>query len=185
MMRQFDTIIIGSGLAGLSVALSLPANQRIAILCKDALINTASDKAQGGIAAVWDSQDSFERHINDTLIAGAGLCEKEAVAHIVEHSPDALKWLLAHQVSFTRNENDQQLHLTLEGGHSWRRIAHASDQTGHVITHTLQSLLGLHPNIQVFEQRASIDLLLDEEQTAQCLGVKALNRQSCEIETPQ
>lgn len=183
MMRQFDTIIIGSGLAGLSVALSLPDNQRIAILCKDALINTASDKAQGGIAAVWDSQDSFERHINDTLIAGAGLCEKEAVAHIVEHSPDALKWLLAHQVSFTRNENDQQLHLTLEGGHSWRRIAHASDQTGHVITHTLQSLLGLHPNIQVFEQRASIDLLLDEEQPAQCLGVKALNRQSCEIET--
>lgn len=77
MMRQFDTIIIGSGLAGLSVALSLPDNQRIAILCKDALINTASDKAQGGIAAVWDSQDSFERHINDTLIAGAGLCKKK------------------------------------------------------------------------------------------------------------
>lgn len=183
MNHHFDCIIIGSGLAGLSVALSLPENQRIAILSKDVLINTASDKAQGGIAAVWDSQDSFERHINDTLIAGAGLCEKEAVAHIVEHSPDALKWLLAHQVNFTRNDTDQQLHLTLEGGHSWRRIAHASDKTGHVITHTLQSLLGQHPNIQAFEQRASVELLLNKGKPAQCLGIKVLNLQSGEIET--
>ena len=183
MTRQFDTIIIGSGLAGLSVALSLPANQRIAMLSKDALINTASDKAQGGIAAVWDSQDSFERHINDTLVAGAGLCEKEAVAHIVEHSSDALKWLLEHQVKFTCNDTDQQLHLTLEGGHSWRRIAHASDKTGHVITHTLQSLLGKYPNIQVFEQWASVELLIDEAKHSQCLGVKTLNRQSGKMET--
>ena len=183
MKHQFDTIIIGSGLAGLSVALSLPDKHRIAILSKDALINTASDKAQGGIAVVWDSQDSFERHINDTLIAGAGLCEKEAVAHIVENSPDALKWLLEHQVNFTRNESDRQLHLTLEGGHSWRRIAHASDKTGHVITHTLQSLLDKHSNIQVFEQRASVELLLSRDNAAQCIGVKVLNRQSGEMET--
>ncbi|MFV9475136.1 L-aspartate oxidase [Advenella sp. RU8] len=183
MKHDFDTIIIGSGLAGLSVALSLPSNHRIAILSKDALINTASDKAQGGIAAVWDSQDSFERHINDTLVAGAGLCEKEAVTHIVEHSTDALQWLLSHQVDFTRNESDQQLHLTLEGGHSWRRIAHASDKTGHVITQTLQSLLGKCPNIHIFEQRTSVALLTSRENASECIGVKVLNRQSGEMET--
>ncbi|NLY63632.1 MAG: L-aspartate oxidase [Alcaligenaceae bacterium] len=183
--HHFDCIVIGSGLAGLSVALSLPGSYRTAILSKDVLINTASDKAQGGIAAVWDKLDSFEQHINDTLVAGAGLCDKEAVTHIIENSPDAIKWLLAHSVDFTRDGSGQQLHLTLEGGHSHRRVAHAADKTGHVITHTLQSLLNSHPNIQVFEHYASCELLVENThtETAECRGVSTLNLSSGEMET--
>ncbi|GAA4415142.1 L-aspartate oxidase [Advenella faeciporci] len=185
MNHHFDCIIIGSGLAGLSVALSLAENQRIAILSKDVLINTASDKAQGGIAAVWDPFDSFERHINDTLVAGAGLCDREAVTHIIENSPDAIRWLLSHSVDFTRDATSQQLHLTLEGGHSHRRVAHAADKTGHVITHTLQSLLDSHPNIHVFEHYASCELLLNNARTenVECQGVSALNLQSGKMES--
>ncbi len=183
--HHFDCIVIGSGLAGLSVALSLPGSYRTAILSKDVLIHTASDKAQGGIAAVWDKLDSFEQHINDTLVAGAGLCDKEAVTHIIENSPDAIKWLLAHSVDFTRDDSGQQLHLTLEGGHSHRRVAHAADKTGHVITHTLQSLLNSHPNIQVFEHYASCELLVENThtETAECRGVSTLNLSSGEMET--
>lgn len=185
MNHHFDCIIIGSGLAGLSVALSLPENRRIAILSKDVLINTASDKAQGGIAAVWSPLDSFEQHINDTLVAGAGLCDKEAVTHIIENSPDAIRWLLSHSVEFTRDATSQQLHLTLEGGHSHRRVAHAADKTGHVITHTLQSLLNCRPNIHVFEHYASCELLVNHARTenAECQGVSALNLPSGQVET--
>lgn len=147
---QTDVLIIGAGLAGLSVALSLPADCRITMIAKADPMECASAYAQGGIAAVLNPADHVDNHVKDTLIAGAGLCDAEHVRHILTQAAAAIQWLYQLGVPFNREQG--ALHLTREGGHGQRRIAHVADHTGHSITTTLQQHLAHHPNICLFSQ---------------------------------
>ncbi len=157
---NFDIAIIGSGLAGLTVALNLADTRRIALVTKRSLLESASDRAQGGIAAVLDSADSIDSHVNDTLQAGAGLCDEIATRSIVAQSRKAIEWLISQNVPFTKdNAAELGFHLTREGGHSHRRIIHAADATGHAILATLGERARQHPNITVFEDHHAIDLI--------------------------
>ena len=184
---QFDVIIVGSGGAGLSLALSLPEHYRIAILAKSNLTDASTYYAQGGVAAVLDQSDSIQQHIDDTLIAGAHLCEKQAVEHTVEGGKPSVDFLLKHGVQFTLDEHEQ-LHLTREGGHSQRRIIHSADATGKAISTTLVQRVQEKQNIQIFENYVAIDLItkhklghIDQENRA--LGLYALDEQSEQVIT--
>ena len=174
---KFDVAIVGSGLAGLSVALHLAQTRKVALISKRSLLDGASNWAQGGIAAVLDSNDSVEQHIADTLIAGAGLCDEGATRFIVEHSRQAIEWLIGEGVPFTRDESAELgYHLTREGGHSQRRIIHAADATGHAVQVTLEQKARAHPNITLLEDHCAIDLItsakLDPKTVSpRCLGL--------------
>ena len=122
----YDILIIGSGVAGLTSALQLDKNLRIAIISKSSLQGGASWLAQGGIAAVFDENDSPEAHVADTLAAGAGLCHEESVRFVVKNGPEVVRWLIEQGVDFTRSDENEHYHLTKEGGHSHRRILHLS-----------------------------------------------------------
>src|SRR6476646_3128264 len=166
---KFDVAIVGSGLAGLSVALHLAHTRTVAIISKRALLDGASNWAQGGIAAVLDSGDSIEEHVNDTLVAGAGLCYEAATRYIVEHGREAIDWLIEQGVPFTRDDTAELgFHLTREGGHSQRRIIHAADATGHAVQVTLEQKLRAHPNITLLENHYAIDVI-----TSRKLGAKS------------
>ena len=145
----YDVLIIGSGAAGLTVALQLDPNLRVALISKATLQGGASWLAQGGIAAVIDKDDSAEAHIADTLAAGAGLCHEDAVRFVVENGPKAVHWLIDSGVDFTKEEAGY--HLTQEGGHSHRRILHTADATGKEITGTLVERALAAENVQIFE----------------------------------
>ena len=182
--HDYDVLIIGGGLAGLSVALSLPGNMRIAIVSKLSLETTASSKAQGGIAAVLDAKDHTDNHIRDTLVAGAGLCDMTSVSHIVQAAAAAIDWLRRLGVRFTLAGPDQ-LHLTREAGHSHRRIVHAADSTGLAITSVLQTQLRQRPNVNVFEHTVCVDALIAHESVAHghanrsvCQGIDTLDTAS-------
>jgi L-aspartate oxidase len=161
---KFDVAIVGSGLAGLSVALHLAETRTVAIISKRALEDGASHWAQGGIAAVLDSGDSHKQHIDDTLVAGAGLCDEGATRYIVEHGREAIEWLIEQGVPFTRDASAEMgFHLTREGGHSQRRIIHAADATGHAVQMTLEEKVRAHPNISLFEHHCAIDLITSDK----------------------
>jgi L-aspartate oxidase len=161
---KFDVAIVGSGLAGLSVALHLAATRSVAIISKRALLDGASSWAQGGIAAVLDSGDSHAQHIADTLVAGGGLCDEAATRFIVENGREAIEWLIEQGVPFTRDNNAELgFHLTREGGHSQRRIIHATDATGHAVQATLEQKVRNHPNISLFEHHCAIDLIMSDK----------------------
>ena len=128
-----DVLVIGAGLAGMATALSLPPHLRVAMLSKGPADDCASAWAQGGIAAAQAADDSIEAHVQDTLVAGAGLCAPDAVRRILAQGPAAIDWLLGLGVPFTRDEDGRSLHLTREGGHGARRIAHAADATGRAV----------------------------------------------------
>jgi L-aspartate oxidase len=163
---KFDVAIVGSGLAGLSVALHLAGTRKVALISKRELLDGASNWAQGGIAAVLDSNDSHDQHIADTLVAGAGLCDESATRYIVEHGREAIEWLIAQGVPFTRDESAELgFHLTREGGHSQRRIIHAADATGHAVQVTLEQKVRAHPNISLFEHHSAIDLVTSDKLT--------------------
>jgi L-aspartate oxidase len=163
---KFDVAIVGSGLAGLSVALHLAQTRKVAIISKRALLDGASNWAQGGIAAVLDSGDSHDQHIADTLVAGAGLCDEAATRYIVEHGREAIEWLIEQGVPFTRDETAELgFHLTREGGHSQRRIIHAADATGHAVQVTLEQKVRAHPNISLFEHHCAIDVITSDKLT--------------------
>ncbi len=174
---KFDVAIVGSGLAGLSVALHLADRRKVVIISKRALRDGASDWAQGGIAAVLDSADSHEQHVTDTLVAGAGLCDETATRFIVSHGREAIEWLIAQGVPFTRDEQAELgFHLTREGGHSQRRIIHAADATGHAVQVTLEQKVREHPNITLLEHHYAIDLITSDKlglsnSGARCLGL--------------
>ncbi len=179
-----DVLIIGGGVAGLSLALRVAEKAQVIILTKGPLTEGASLYAQGGVAAVLNGrEDSFESHIQDTLKAGAGLCRQETVEFVVRHGPEAIRWLIERGVPFSREEtpaSETEYHLTREGGHSHRRIIHAADTTGRAVETTLEALVRKHPNIRLHENYISIDLItnqkLERAGSNRCLGAYALNK---------
>ncbi|MGB0449895.1 MAG: L-aspartate oxidase [Porticoccaceae bacterium] len=169
----YDVLIIGSGAAGLSVALQLDSHLRVALISKASLQGGASWLAQGGIAAVFDKNDSSEAHIADTLVAGAGLCHEEAVRFVVENGPASVQWLINKGVDFTREEDQSSYHLTQEGGHSHRRILHTADATGKEITGTLVDRAIAAENIDIFEHHCAVDLVTQADKNSRkirCTG---------------
>ncbi|MDC0535496.1 L-aspartate oxidase [Francisellaceae bacterium] len=185
MKHKHDVLIIGAGTAGLTAALRLADYLSIAVICKAKLGEGSSLYAQGGIAAVMDEQDSVESHIQDTLTAGAGLCDEDAVRHTVEHARGCIEWLVDQGVQFNLDEefNDKKhFHLTLEGGHSFRRILHAHDATGREIQTTLAKKIQQHKNITVYEYYNVVDLIKYRQE---CVGAYVLNTQSNKVETFQ
>jgi len=152
-----DVLIVGSGAAGLTAALNLAETHKVAVIAKGALGDSASARAQGGIAAVLEEGDSFEAHVNDTMIAGAGLNDRDVVEHVVSQAPAAISRLVELGVPFAMEGN--ALHLTREGGHSHRRIVHVADATGYAISQALESAAAKHPNITLVPDMVAIDLI--------------------------
>lgn len=164
MLRQYDVLILGSGTAGQSLALRLADHLRVGLVTKRALLDSASNWAQGGIAAVLDTSDSIEAHIQDTFTASAGLCDPKATRFVVEHGKAAIEWLIGRGVPFTREaQSELGYHLTREGGHSHRRIIHAADATGAAVQATLSKQVQTHPNVEILENHIAIDLVLGEK----------------------
>ncbi|MGI0486820.1 L-aspartate oxidase [Pantanalinema rosaneae CENA516] len=163
---QFDVLVIGAGAAGLYTALCLPEHLQVGLITKDTLSLSASDWAQGGIAAVVDPQDSAELHIADTLQAGAGLCNYEAVKFLVEHASRCIDNLIEMGVGFDRHNGE--LALTLEAAHSRRRVLHAADTTGRAVVSTLTAQVLTRQHIQVIPQALTLDIWLEDHQ---CQGV--------------
>lgn len=178
MQNSFDVLILGSGAAGLSLALRLPETLSIAVVCKDILQENSTYYAQGGIAAVLENDDSFASHIEDTLIAGAGLCDRAAVQFTVENAPEAIEWLISLGINFTRNDR-QNYHLTREGGHSHRRIIHSADSTGRDLEETLVKAIKRRANIKLFENHIGIDLY---EEDNCCFGAYIYNEKKDRVD---
>ena len=190
--HSFDVIIIGSGLAGLTAALQLAATHRVAVITKNALGDGSSAWAQGGIAAVLGEGDTYKSHVDDTLVAGAGLCDLDATRFTVEHAPETIAWLQQLGVAFSTEEG--HLHLTREGGHSERRIVHATDATGAAVQKVLVQRIRETPNVTIFEQHMLVDLITskalqnrhlstsgDQITTNRCLGAYVLDEVKDEI----
>ncbi|WP_245898388.1 L-aspartate oxidase [Polynucleobacter rarus] len=194
---HYDLIVVGAGLAGLTVALEVAAHKKIAILAKRQLTEAATAWAQGGIVGVLDKKDSFESHIGDTLEAGAGIVSESTARYIAENSSDAVEWLVEQGVEFTPDpEGPLGLHLTREGGHTHRRIAHVADATGKAIHDVLLEKVKAHPNIDLLEHWIAIDLITNRHlvqkpnkdykksiQKDQCLGVYALDIKENKVKT--
>ena len=184
VVHQFDVLVIGSGLAGQSAALRLAETRKVGLISKRALEDSASGWAQGGIAAVLDSQDSIEAHIQDTITAGAYLNDPSATRFVIENGRRAIEWLIEQGVPFTRDESGY--HLTREGGHSARRVIHVADTTGLAVQNTLTKKVREHPNIKVLERHIAIDLITGDKlgmAANRCYGAYALDSDSGEVLT--
>ncbi len=208
LYRATDLLIIGSGAAGLTLALRCADFASVTVLSKGDLKEGATFYAQGGIAAVLDDSDSIESHVEDTLIAGVDLCHRTVVEHIVAHSAEAVSWLVAQGVPFTTRNRPQgsqsvataidakkpaksdssllsSLHLTQEGGHSHRRIIHATDATGKAVFETLHQRAQEHPSIQLLAGFTAVDVVIDKTVANgqnTCIGAYVLNQQSGKVE---
>jgi L-aspartate oxidase len=167
-MKQFDYLVLGSGIAGLTFALSVAPRGRVAIVTKKDRAESNTNYAQGGIASVTSKTDSFESHVRDTLTAGAGLCKESVVRTIVEEGPARIAELIALGMKFSESENraedgSHELDLGREGGHSERRILHAKDVTGREIERALLAAVAAQPNIEIFENHLAIDLITSQK----------------------
>ncbi|MDE2090485.1 MAG: L-aspartate oxidase [Gammaproteobacteria bacterium] len=186
---NYDVLIIGSGAAGLTLALCLPGNFRIALVSKGPLSEGSTLYAQGGVSAVLDESDSIASHIEDTLNTGAGLCDPLAVRYVVEQGPECIRWLISQGVHFTRENESSTLgnyHLTREGGHSRRRVVHADDVTGRAIETTLETLVRNRANVTVLEQHIAVDLISAAKiglPEPRCYGAYLLDRQTQHVHT--
>jgi L-aspartate oxidase len=188
-LHEFDFLVIGSGIAGLFFALRAAEVGRVGIITKKRAADSATNWAQGGIAAVAATDDSFERHIEDTLTAGAGLCDENVVRFVVERGPATIDALLRLGVEFDRSgdsERDGGFSLGREGGHSRRRILHRADATGREIENALLDRAHAHPRIEVFENHCGVDLLLAKKAGLpgedRVLGAYALDARSGKVE---
>ncbi|MFV8781788.1 L-aspartate oxidase [Microbulbifer sp. SA54] len=186
-LNSYDVLVVGSGAAGLTLALHLAGSYRVALLSKQRLRDGSTWFAQGGIAAVLDESDSVDAHVADTLDAGAGLCHPDAVRFTVENSREAIQWLIDQGVDFTREE-DGEYHLTKEGGHGHRRIIHSADATGRAVHSTLIERVRNTPNIDCFEHHIALDLIRQPDSTTgrfRCAGCYVYNKASEEVEVFQ
>src|SRR5258705_12972549 len=186
MSIDTDVLIVGSGAAGLTGAVNLAETRKVAVIAKGALGDSASARAQGGIAAVLEEGDSFEAHVKDTMIAGAGLNDLKVVEHVVEQAPRAIQHLIDLGVPFA-SENGA-LHLTREGGHSHRRIVHVADATGYAVSQALEAAAARHPNITLVPDMVAIDLVTGRHATqfttsGAVHGLYAFNRKKKPVET--
>ena len=188
--NNYDVLIIGSGGAGLSLALRLADHPtRVAVLSKFALTSSSTYYAQGGISAVFDAEDSLESHIEDTLDAGAGLCNPEIVRLTVTHGKSSIDWLRGQGVIFTEEENEDgevQLHLNREGGHSHRRVVHSADATGKAVSLSLIERAQEHPNIELFEDHSVVELITapaPDHAGKQVLGAYVLDTRKSQVKT--
>ena len=179
---EYDVLIIGSGAAGLSLALKLADHSKVAVLSKNALIEGATLYAQGGVSAVLDKHDSIESHVEDTLTTGAGLCDPKIVEFVVKHAQESIDWLVDIGVDFTRSNHSSKkssvFHLHKEGGHSHRRVIHAADATGKAIETTLESRVRQHKNIELFEHHIAVDLIISNKflkNKSRCIGAYVLD----------
>lgn len=190
--RRCDVLIIGSGLAGLALALKMSSSGKVVVLSKEKAPDSNTDMAQGGIAAVMSSEDSFESHIEDTLTAGAGLCKRQVVENFVNQAPDRIQDLLNWGVHFDlrrgASTEENSIDLTREGGHSFRRILHFEDQTGHELHRTLLKRVRENSNIELLEQHFAIDLIINKQvdtydmSPTRCVGAYSLNKVNGEVE---
>ena len=183
--HRCDVLIVGSGAAGLSLALKLADHCQVIVLSKSDRNEGSTRYAQGGIAAVFDEQDSIDAHVKDTLNAGGGLCDEPAVRFTTERAKAALNWLIGYGVPFDTEKTEsgeERFHLTREGGHSHRRILHAADATGEALQITLNDAVSSHPNIHVFERYNAIDLIASKEKEGHCVGAYVWNRQQEHVE---
>jgi len=181
--HEFDVLIIGSGAAGLTLALKLAGKAKIAVLSKGQLTSGSTWLAQGGVAAVIHELDVERNHVKDTLAAGGHLSHSEAVNYTVDHGRESIDWLIEQGVPFSKENG--QLHLTKEGGHSHRRIIHAADSTGKAILQTLIDRAQENQSIHFFEQSMAIDLITSEklgESGDHCLGAYVLNSSTGDID---
>jgi L-aspartate oxidase len=186
-MLQFDFVIIGSGIAGLSFALKASRAGTVAVITKKAKAESNTAWAQGGIAAVTDGADSFEAHVRDTMIAGAGLCDEKVVRSIVADGPERIRELMELGVHFDHRP-DGSPDLTREGGHSARRILHSRDATGREIERALLDALAREPNITLFENHMAVDFITLRKLglavvTDRCVGVYVLDEAAAEVLT--
>jgi L-aspartate oxidase len=184
--QRFDVLIIGSGAAGLTAALNLAEHRRVAVIAKGSLGEGATGWAQGGIAAVLEEGDSFEAHVEDTMVAGAGLNDRHVVEHVVGAAPAAIQRLRELGVPFA--EEGGALHLTREGGHSHRRIVHVADATGWAVQQALERAAAANPNIVLLPDMVAVDLITgrNEERfttSGAVHGLYALNRKTRKVET--
>jgi L-aspartate oxidase len=199
MQHDFDFIVLGSGIAGLTFALKVCERGRVAIITKKHRAESNTNYAQGGIAAVMAKDDSFELHVRDTLEAGAGLCDEKVVRTIVSEGPARVQELVALGMKFSEQENQRgQYDLGKEGGHSRRRVLHAGDITGREIERALLDAVSKHPSIEIFEDHIAVDLITTakleslgasippEKQKpktqSRCLGCYVLNEKTNTVE---
>lgn len=184
MIADFDILVIGSGIAGLSFALRAADFSKVAIITKKSDSESNTNNAQGGIAAVLDHDDTYSSHIKDTLVAGAGLCDPAAVEVLVKEGPDRIKDLIDLGAKFTKggegsDGNDYNLHLGREGGHSTRRIVHANDLTGREVERALVRLIKMNHNIHIFEHHQAIDLITENNT---CTGAYVIDTETDDID---
>ncbi len=185
-----DVLIIGSGAAGLSLALRLADQHQVIVLSKGPVTEGSTFYAQGGIAAVFDETDSIDSHVEDTLIAGAGICNRHAVEFVASNARSCVQWLIDQGVLFDTHvqpNGEESYHLTREGGHSHRRILHAADATGREVQSTLVSKAQNHPNIRVLERSNAVDLIVSDKiglpGTRRVVGAWVWNRNKETVET--
>ena len=189
-MLLCDVLIIGSGLAGLTSALKLADHKKVLIVSKREILDSSSQWAQGGVAAVMSNEDSIESHVKDTEFVGGGLTDPKVASFVASHGKDSIQWLNDLHVPFSRDDTTHQFHLTKEGGHSHRRVVHAKDATGLAIQATLSEQVKAHVNITILENHIAVDLItekkslkVDHIKSNRCLGAYVLNNKTGKVIT--